>query len=457
MFLKKDCRRKVYWRAQYDNDNIYWHYITVPGVFLMINEYIKVMKLNSEKYLIFDGDSLKMYIIPEEEFRNVEKYLCTPKPRRFTELGTINRLSRLTLCISGVCNLACRYCYEGNQNSVNSYKGMSRETVQRTIDFIYREYSEGVNCIQFFGGEPLLFVDIMEYAIKLVCNHCQKLSVKLPYFTIVTNGTLINDKVHEIFNKYFKRITISLDGRRATNDANRIFANQTGSVYDRVCSNLKKYQNKRQYRIDVQMTITEEQLSGKDTDISDYLHIKDLGVDSIHITPVINTNRFKVEERREYTECITNYFRKCYEVEMRDINETNYSKLLSLVNILKTKKSSDHFCGAGFLDVSIDVDGNIYPCFMFNDNSKFIMGNVYDENSEAFLHKREDYINNRISKNDDCANCWAHGICSSGHSGCIGAFYLENGSINTPVMYNCAITKSVFENVLCKIAEYLPN
>lgn len=140
-----------------------------------------------------------------------------------------------------------------------------------------------------------------------------------------------------------------------------------------------------------------------------------------------------------------------------DINETNYYKLLSLVHILKMKKPSDHFCGAGFLDLSIDFCGNIYPCFMFNDNPEFVMGNVYNENSKAFLYKREVYINNRISKNDDCANCWAHGICSSGHSGCIGAFYLENGTINTPVVHNCTITKSVFETVLCKIAEYAPN
>lgn len=423
----------------------------------MKNEYIKVMKYNSEKYLLFDGDSLKLYIIPEEEFQNIETYLCEPKPRYFAELGTINRLSRLTLCISGMCNLACRYCYEGDQNSIHAGKSMSIETIQKTIDFIYREYSEGVNCVQFFGGEPLLFIDIMEYAIKYICSHCQKSSIEPPYFTIVTNGTLINDRVHEIFNRYFKRITISLDGRRETNDANRIFANQTGSVYGRVCSNLKKYQDKRQYRVDVQMTITDEQLSGKETDISDYLHIKELGVESIHITPVINTSRYKVEGQQEYTDRIINYFQKCYEVELKDINETNYYKLLSLVHILKTKKPSDHFCGAGFLDLSIDFSGNIYPCFMFNDNSEFVMGNVYTENAEEFLHKREDYINNRISKNDDCANCWAHGICSSGHSGCIGAFYLENGTINTPVAHNCSITKSVFETVLCKIAEYAPN
>lgn len=81
-----------------------------------------------------------------------------------------------------------------------------------------------------------------------------------------------------------------------------------------------------------------------------------------------------------------------------DINETNYYKLLSPVHILKMKKPSDHFCGAGFLDLSIDFCGNIYPCFMFNDNPEFVMGNVYNENSKAFLYKRDVYINNRISK-----------------------------------------------------------
>lgn len=419
----------------------------------MTNEFLKVIELNNEEYAMFDGDCLRLYKIPREKLSEFQDYISTSKPRYFAEVGSLNRLSRLTLCISGICNLACKYCYEGDQNSRNTNKFMSRDTVRKAIDFVYEEYKEGINCVQFFGGEPLLAIDTMVYVIEYISNICNKLSINPPSYTIVTNGTLIDDKVHELFNRYFSRITISLDGRKEVNDSNRIFANHLGSVYERVHKNLEKYRDERLYSVDIQMTITEEQLSGEINDISDYLHIKGLGVDSIHITPLINTKNYRIEEQKLYTARIMRYFQKCYEVELQNINETNYYKLLSLVHILKSKTPSDYYCGAGFLDISIDVGGNIFPCFMFNGNSAFVMGSVYGD-VKTFSDKRDMYINNRISKNEECANCWAHGICSSGHSGCIGAFYLENGRIDTPISRNCMLTQSVFETVLCKIAEF---
>lgn len=419
----------------------------------MTNEFLKIMELNDKEYVMFDGDNLKLYKIPKERFTEIQDYISTSKQRYFAEIESLDCLSRLTLCISSICNLSCKYCYEGEQNSKKRIKIMSKNTVRQAIDFVYGIYKEGITCVQFFGGEPLLAVDTMEYAIKYILEVCQKLSLKPPSYTIVTNGTLIDDRVHELFNRYFNRVTISLDGRKEVNDRNRVFASHSGSVYEKVYKNIEKYKSNRLYAIDVQMTITEEQLSGEITDIADYFHIKGLGVESIHITPLINTKNYKVEKQKLYTERILQYFQKCYEVELRDINETNFYKLLSLVHALKSKMPSDHYCGAGFLDVSIDVDGNIFPCFMFNDNIDFIMGSVYGD-VKAFLDMRNIYLNNKISKNKKCADCWVHGICNFGHSGCIGAFYLENGEINAPISRNCRLTKSVFETALCKIAEF---
>ena len=418
----------------------------------MANEFLKLMELDDE-YVLFDGDHLKLYKIPKSKLSEVQDFMNKPHERYFADVGSLERLGRLTLCVTSVCNLACKYCYEGEQNCPeHKTPFISFETIQKTIDFVFSQYVKGINCVQFFGGEPLLNVKAIRHTIEYITETCQRLSLEPPAYTIVTNGTLITDEVHDLFNQYFGRITISLDGRKEINDSNRIFATHKGSVYETVSNNLRKYAD-RKYLVDVQMTVTESQLQEEHPDITDYLHIKDLGVESVHITPLINTKDYQVSERNQYTSRIIEYFRKCYEYEIREINKTNYYKLLSLVQILKDKTPSDHYCGAGFLDISIDSSGDIYPCFMFNDNPAFVMGNVNGD-TKNFLVNRQIYIDNTISRNEKCKNCWAHGICSSGHSGCIGSYYLENGTINQPIEYNCQLTKSTFENVLCKIAQF---
>lgn len=418
----------------------------------MANEFLKLMELENE-YVLFDGDYLKLYKVPKSKLSELKDFMAKPRERYFAATGPLDRLGRLTLCVTSVCNLACRYCYEGEQNCPeHKTPFISPETVRKTVDFVISQYPKGIRCVQFFGGEPLLNVKAIRYTIDYINETFDRLSLEKPAYTIVTNGTLINDEVHELFNRYFGRITISLDGRKEINDANRVFAGKAGSVYETVSQNLKKYAD-RKYLVDVQMTITESQLQEEHPGIDDYLHIQELGVESIHITPLINTKDYRVCERAQYSSRIIEYFRKCYEHEIRNINKTNYYKLLSLVQILKDKSPTDHYCGAGFQDVSIDTSGDIYPCFMFNGNPAFVMGNV-DGGAEDFLTKREIYLNNTISRNEKCAGCWAHGICSSGHSGCIGSYYLENGSISQPIGYNCQLTKSTFENVLCKIAQF---
>ena len=420
----------------------------------MANEFLKLMESDRE-YILFDGDTLKLYKIPKEKVSEVRDFMEKPRERHFAPIEIPDRLNRLTLCVTSVCNLACKYCYEGEQNCPeHKTPFISFETIQKTIDFVLSQYKEGINCVQFFGGEPLLNVKAIRYTIGYITEACQRLSIEPPAYTIVTNGTLMNDEIHELFNEHFGRVTFSLDGRKEINDANRVFAGgKKGSVYDTVAASLKKYEKDRKYYVDVQMTVTESQLAQEDPEITDFLHIKDLGVGNVQISPLINTKDYQVAERDQYTSRIIRYFQKCYDHEIRNINKSNYYKLLSLVQVLKEHTPSDHYCGAGFRDISVDTAGNIFPCFMFNENPAFIMGNV-EGAPEEFLKNREIYLNNTISRNEKCAKCWAHGMCSSGHAGCIGSYYLENGTINQPIDYNCQLTKSTFEDALCKIAKF---
>lgn len=83
--------------------------------------------------------------------------------------------------------------------------------------------------------------------------------------------------------------------------------------------------------------------------------------------------------------------------------------MLGNIYTLKNKKESDYYCGAGFRDLSIDINGNIYPCFMFNGESKFVMGNVIS-GTDMFFNKRDIYLCNKIDKNENCNKCWVKNV-----------------------------------------------
>lgn len=423
---------------------------------------MKHLYQREDRYILFDGDSLKIYEIPGEEIENVKKAIESENCEfddscNYSEINLL-KLDRLVLCVSDLCNLSCKYCYlgHGEGQAVNkTNKIMSKGTLERTIDYVLELFPEGVQCIQFFGGEPLLNFDLLTYAVDYINAIFKEKELEGPKYTIVTNGTLINDEVHSFFNKYFDRISVSLDGRKNINDYYRCTQNSDVSVHDLVYNNIQRINLDRKYRIDVQMTITDKTLEDFVDNPVDFRYIENLNVDNIHISPLIETKNYQLQERETTKHKIQEYFKRSLEISWRKINETNYTKTLSMVSTLRFKRTSDHFCKAGITDITVSANGMIYPCFMFMENDEFIMGSVYSNSTEDFYKKRDEiYLPNKVSCNEGCKDCWAKKICYSGHSGCIGAFYHENRSISKPIGTNCTLTKEVFENVILKIVKY---
>lgn len=85
------------------------------------------------------------------------------------------------------CNARCVYCYE--EGSVPVF--MTDETAVQTAEFIARtKKKDSPVLISWFGGEPLMG----EKTIDLIVSELKKRDVEF-YSTMVTNGSLINDRI----------------------------------------------------------------------------------------------------------------------------------------------------------------------------------------------------------------------------------------------------------------------
>jgi len=134
---------------------------------------------------------------------------------------------QLNLIISPTeeCNLRCQYCCESF-----CQEKMSKKTQESIIQFLEKNINQynGIN-IDWFGGEPLLALEVIEYiasnAIR-ICNENRK-----PYSSfITTNGTLLTPSVFELLYKLkVLMYQVTLDGIAPVHDQQRKFKNGSPS------------------------------------------------------------------------------------------------------------------------------------------------------------------------------------------------------------------------------------
>ena len=110
------------------------------------------------------------------------------------------------------CNYKCEYCFESQRDI---YADMSEETARDVICFVERKIINNDRLkrlhITFFGGEPLLKIDILDMLSGQLHEICNRNNIKYRP-TIITNGRYIYDDAILIFKRdKFKSVQISMD------------------------------------------------------------------------------------------------------------------------------------------------------------------------------------------------------------------------------------------------------
>jgi uncharacterized protein len=132
------------------------------------------------------------------------------------------------------CNFRCTYCYEDF-----SLGKMKPDVVLALEKFITRRAPElDQLSISWFGGEPLLAVDVIER----VQAHAIELSRAYPRLDLLssmtTNGYLLDRRqLTTLVDLGVRQFQVSFDGSREPHDRKRVRAGG-GATYDRIWSNL---------------------------------------------------------------------------------------------------------------------------------------------------------------------------------------------------------------------------
>ena len=197
----------------------------------------------------------------------------------------------LRLAITTECLLDCRYCFVQKSNGV-----MPFSTASTAIDLLLR--SPGNNKLLIvYGGEPLLYFDLLKAIIVYSVNQARKLG-KLLTISLGTNGLLLDYKKLEFLSQFNVKLSISMDGKKIDHDKERMFKNKEGS-YLKLSRRLPLVRKLiKNENVCILFAVTPSSVVKM---YDNFLHIVSMGFKSINIEPVINNKYY-------WTDCDENKF-----------------------------------------------------------------------------------------------------------------------------------------------------
>lgn len=330
-----------------------------------------------------------------------------------------NRKLAYMIFVTMECNFRCSYCYEGIDKETWS---MNIDIADKVIAFILTnsdfDKADEIE-IAFHGGEPLLNFDIIKYIILKLNKSVIGKKVSI-YYHITTNASLLNSEIIEFIAKYVQDISVSIDGRKETNDRYRKDYMGNGT-HELVIGKIKALLKRRPY-ISARMTINSSELFELTKDI-EYL----LSIGFKSIIPAINIwDKNWNEQTLKELAMIDNYIKKNYSSEVSSI--LNSSK-----SILK--------CLGGENSFSIDSLGDIYPCTFSVGDSELCCGNVFSGLNRNMINRINIIKNTSI---DECRGCAVYDCCKTVRCKFVNKKF--NGDYATPIPLLCNIENLAFNN-----------
>lgn len=347
-----------------------------------------------------------------------------PSPRIVPDVAAIEKLltkrystpwTKLELALSEVCNLACRYCYCGTcRDKVENQGMMSEDVARQSINWLFAMSGQSKDIsITFFGGEPLMNKRVFKFAVSY-SQRLAKLHGKKIFYSMTTNGTLLDDDVITIIKRYNFGLMVSLDGPQPLHDRQCPTRNGEGS-HDSAVRGINKLMARRR-RVTVRCTMAHP--------IPDMMNLiryfENFGFSRIVLGRVSNpvykspcdfTKKDFCSQEKQMTEKVIPWILN----ELKEGRTPKYHPYAGLLEQHNKKNSvspqpiSPFKCGACRGTTTVGADGKLYPCHRFVGMSKWGIGTI--SNGPDYEKCKQFWRNYCKCVNKTCNSCWAYPIC----------------------------------------------
>ena len=337
------------------------------------------------------------------------------------------RIRKLELVVSTICNLNCIYCYADGGSYHCTEEIMSFSVIDALVEYLKQNKME-IDRVQFFGGEPMMGYETISYA----CRKFEENGIQVKTYSMISNFTFLPKAFIKDIKKYNINITVSLDGPSEITNRQRIGKNTKLDVYETVKNNITKLRNEGMDIVAIECTCTDlySKLGYTKENLQEFLQ-HEFAIENIVMEDAIFSDKSHLPKKEEI------YF----ETDKRNVDEA-----FLLSRLFGKEKRKDIFCGAGKSCFALFPDGNIYPCHQFVQQKEFYcLGNIFEGNWD----KKENYKHvmdkiEMLKGQYKCATCNARNFCSQ----CIALLALNEERIQ------CGDKKTAFDR---SMQNYLEN
>lgn len=303
------------------------------------------------------------------------------------------------------CNCDCHYCFEKDVRHTSD-----NLSAQDIISFI-KTKAEGKESltIQWFGGEPLQSIDLLECVSKEISRYCNEAGMSFA-FNLVTNGVLLTNSVAERLDGCnVRKVQVTLEGNKSLHDKIRVTKNR-GATFSSIIENINHCGNILDISIRVHVAPynieSVEQLINELGEIGLGRKIKE-----IYFSPLFDFKRsfgggvFIHDDK------------KFLKMESFAQVEAKLYRLAAEARLPLPKLFDEGFdiCTAVRNNTYVlDPTGNIHRCYFHLGDSRKSYGTVDDGITE--IANLKEWLDIQVPRDEECANCKLLPVCLGGCS-----------------------------------------
>lgn len=367
-----------------------------------------------------------------------------PSSCNIWECSMFDQINRVSVKLSGYCNLACEYCHQLNEDKKSHDVFSDFDGLIRFLSQVNLESSVEVTLT---GGEITQCPELYEKAVKAFKRIERKIPVKF-VFSVVSNGTNLPCLFDWIKRGILtpRRTAISWDGLHTASLSRHSKSREyTDEFFLRMISEL----GQSEYASDICVThaVAPSTLPflAESFKYAVSQNIKNIGHYYIHEANYSDPALVDCFNK-ELTK-ISQLFVERYASPKERFIYWNYQLLWSKLNLKPEDMIASTMCQKLGRTLHIDPNGDVYGCIYFGDHRAFRLGTIKDGINqnilEAFIQEYREAPHCNL---DACT----HHHCFE----CPAANYVAHGSMSKRFMNTCellSIEKTIFLRALSKI------
>ena len=358
----------------------------------------------------------------------------------------------LIMKVSSNCNLACGYCrylpgsWERNPKSI-----MENEVLRKSITELMAISNKRAEFI-WHGGERLLAgQDFFNEAIEIQKRNYR--SGQRVINCVQTNATLLNEDWITFFKRKKFQISISLDGPQDIHDCYRVFSSNNKGSFKKVMTAVKLL---RSNNVDfgVLSVLTKESIN-KPNEIYDFFISN--GFNRFDFLPCVELERNTghLIEPSITTSKFTKFMIKIFDCWLSNDDPNIHIRYFEnvLQGILGGKTSLCKFAGTCSNYLTIEPNGDVYPCDNYIGDGGLKIGNILYDDLDTIL-KGDNYakfLKNVTTVRTECKCCRWYLVCNGG---CPHYSYLWNRNFSE-TNYFCKARQKIFKHIESRIKKVI--